>query len=131
MNEDDRDIVEFTDEEGNSILLEVLDTFFYNGEEFAVLADAIDEDEEAALCGECGQSDESGEGCACGCCGCGTAEGDDEEEGEDVYLMKIVPSTSEDGEEMEEFVPVEDDDLMEKLIEIVQTRFGEDDEDDE
>ena len=31
----------------------------------------------------------------------------------------------------EEFVPVEDDDLMEKLIEIVQTRFGEDDEDDE
>ena len=45
--------------------------------------------------------------------------------------MKIVPSTSEDGEEMEEFVPVEDDDLMEKLIEIVQTRFGEDDEDDE
>ena len=45
--------------------------------------------------------------------------------------MKIVPSTNEDGEEMEEFVPVEDDDLMEKLIEIVQTRFGEDDEDDE
>ena len=130
MNEDDRDIVEFTDEEGNSILLEVLDTFFYNGEEFAVLADAIDEDEEAALCGECGQSDESGEGCACGCCGCGTAEGE-EDEGEDVYLMKIVPSTSEDGEEMEEFVPVEDDDLMEKLIEIVQTRFVEDDEDDE
>lgn len=131
MNEDERDIVEFTDEEGNSILLEVLDTFFYNGEEFAVLADAIDEDEEAALCGECGQPDESGEGCACGCCGCGAAEGDEEDEGEDVYLMKIVPSTNEDGEEMEEFVPVEDDDLMEKLIEIVQTRFGEDDEDDE
>ena len=132
MNEDERDIVEFTDEEGNSILLEVLDTFFYNGEEFAVLADAIDEDEEAALCGECATGDESGEGCACGCCGCGTAEGEDgEDEGEDVYLMKIVPSTSEDGEEMEEFVPVEDDDLMEKLIEIVQTRFGEDDEDEE
>lgn len=132
MNEDERDIVEFTDEEGNSILLEVLDTFFYNGEEYAVLADALDEDEEAALCGECEQGDESGEGCACGCgCACGAAEGDDEEEGEDVYLMKIVPSTSEDGEEMEEFVPVEDDDLMEKLIEIVQTRFGEDGEDEE
>ena len=42
--------------------------------------------------------------------------------------MKIVTSTNEEGEEMEEFIPVEDDDLMEKLIEIVQTRFGEDDE---
>ena len=121
MNEEDRDIVEFTDEEGNSILLEVLDTFYYNGEEFAVLADYVEDEEddgETAAC-DCAQS----EGCAC-CGGC--SEGD--EEGEDVYLMKIVTSTNEEGEEMEEFIPVEDDDLMEKLIEIVQTRFGEDDE---
>ena len=45
--------------------------------------------------------------------------------------MKIETSTDENGEEIEEFVPVEDDSLVEKLIEIVQTRFSEDDEDDE
>ena len=39
--------------------------------------------------------------------------------------------TDENGEEIEEFVPVEDDSLVEKLIEIVQTRFSEDDEDDD
>ena len=63
MNEEDRDIVEFTDEEGNSILLEVLDTFYYNGEEFAVLADYVEDEEddgETAAC-DCAQS----EGCAC------------------------------------------------------------------
>ena len=37
MNEEERDIVEFEDEDGNTLLLEVLDTFYYNGEEFAVL----------------------------------------------------------------------------------------------
>lgn len=117
MNEDDRDLVEFTDEEGNSITLEVLDTFFYNGEEFAVLADADEEACECA-CEECAGEHE--EGCECEEC-----------EGEDIYLMKIETSTDENGEKIEEFVPVEDDSLVEKLIEIVQTRFSEDDEDDE
>lgn len=116
MHEEDRDIVEFIDEEGGSIELEVIDTFFYNGEEFAVLVDA----EEGCDCGceEC-DHEEHEEGCDCGC------------EGEDVYLMKIIPGTDENGEEIEEFVPVEDDDLMEKLIEVVQTRFMEDDEEEE
>lgn len=121
MNEEDRDIVEFTDEDGNSILLEVIDTFFYNGEEFAVLADFVEDEEgDETGCAACAQGEASEEACAC-CGGC-------DDEGEDVYLMKIVGTTGEDGEEMEEFIPVEDDDLMEKLIEIVQTRFGEDDE---
>ena len=44
--------------------------------------------------------------------------------------MKIETSTDENGEEIEEFIPVEDS-LMEALIEIVQTRFLEDDEEDE
>ena len=64
---EERDIVEFTDEQGNTLLLEVMDYFFYNGEE------------------------------------------------------------------MEEFVPP-DEALMEKLIQVVRTRFVEDedaDEDDE
>ena len=34
---EERDVVEFTDDEGNTILLEVMDYFFYNGEEFAAL----------------------------------------------------------------------------------------------
>ena len=41
--------------------------------------------------------------------------------------MKVVES-EEDGEEMESFVPVEDDDLLEKLIEVVQADFEADDE---
>ena len=33
MQQEDRDIVEFSDEDGNKLLLEVMDYFFYNGEE--------------------------------------------------------------------------------------------------
>jgi len=92
---EERDVVEFVDDEGNTLLLEVMDYFFYNGEEFAALCDAKDEDDEG------------------------------------VYIMKINSFTDENGEEMEEFVPPEEE-LMEKLISIVQTRFdGEDDEDEE
>lgn len=44
--------------------------------------------------------------------------------------MKINAFTDENGEEMEEFVPPEEE-LMEKLIAVVRTRFSEDDEGDE
>ena len=97
---EERDVVEFVDDEGNTLLLEVMDYFFYNGEEFAALCDAKEDGE--------------------------TAEDDDA-----VYIMKINSFTDENGEEMEEFVPPEEE-LMEKLISVVRTRFGEeDDEDDE
>ena len=95
---EERDIVEFTDEEGNTLLLEVMDYFFYNGEEFAALCDANEEKND---------SDDA-----------------------PVYIMKINAFTDENGEEMEEFVPPAEE-LMEKLIQIVQTRFGEDDDEDE
>ena len=52
---------------------------------------------------------------------------DEEEEAVNLYIMKVVES-EEDGEEMESFVPVEDDDLLEKLIEVVQADFEADDE---
>ena len=42
--------------------------------------------------------------------------------------MKVVSTTNEDGEEMEEFIPPEDS-LLEQLIEVVQTRFTEDGDD--
>ena len=107
MQQEDRDIVEFSDEDGNKLLLEVMDYFFYNGEEYAVLCDA---DEEACDC--------SCEDDACEC--------DDECE-HTVYIMKVVSTVSEDGEEMEEFIPP-DEALLDQLIEVVQTRFTEDDD---
>ena len=93
---EERDVVEFVDDEGNTLLLEVMDYFFYNGEEFAALCDAKEDGE--------------------------TAEDDA------VYIMKINSFTDENGEEMEEFIPPEDS-LLEQLIEVVQTRFTEDDDD--
>jgi len=91
---EERDVVEFVDDEGNTLLLEVMDYFFYNGEEFAALQDAKDEDDDG------------------------------------VYIMKINSFTDENGEEMEEFVPPEEE-LMEKLIAIVNTRFGDGEDEDE
>lgn len=39
------------------------------------------------------------------------------------YVMKVVPLEDEDGEDMEEFVPVEDE-LMDQLINVVESTFG-------
>lgn len=40
------------------------------------------------------------------------------------YVMKVQPLPDEDGEEMEEFVPV-DEDLMEQLILVVEATYDE------
>ena len=104
--QDERDIVVFTDDEGNDFELEVMDYFFYNGQEYAVLSDA-DAEGEACGCEECAHDHDECDDEECGC-------GDQE-----VYIMKI--EQMED--DMEEFVPVEDDALLEKLIAIVQRRF--------
>lgn len=99
--QDERDIVVFTDDEGNDFELEVMDYFFYNGEEFAALCDAKEN------------------------------PSDDDPDDDPVYIMKINAFTDENGEEMEEFVPP-DEALMEKLIQVVRTRYVEGaDEDDE
>jgi len=97
---EERDIVEFTDDQGNTLLLEVMDYFFYNGEEFAALCDAKED------------------------------PADDDPDDDAVYIMKINSFTDENGEEMEEFVPPEDE-LMEKLIQVVRTRFGDEDDEEE
>ncbi len=110
--DDQPDIVEGTDEEGNKVLLQVMEYFFYNGEEYVVLGAAEDSEEEA--CEECE---------ACGC-------EDGHEHETDLYIMKVLTSTEENGEEVEEFVPV-DEDLMDKLIQVVQTNFSEEDEDED
>ncbi len=94
---EERDIVECTDDAGNTLLLEVIRYFFYDGEEFAALCEA--------------KEDPS-----------------DEDLAEDpIYIMKINAFTDENGEEMEEFVPPEEE-LMERLIQFVRIRLTEDDE---
>jgi hypothetical protein len=101
--EEERDIVVFTDDDGNEIEMDVVDYFDYEGQEYAVLMDLGAE----------------GEACAC----------DDEEceccSDQDVYIMKIVTNG-----DMEEFLPV-DDDIMDKLIPIVEERLFGDDEEEE
>ena len=97
---DERDVVEFTDDDGNTMLLEVMDYFFYNGQEFAAFCDAEED----------------------------SAENDPDSK--PVYIMKVNSYTDENGEDMEEFVPPEEE-LMEKLIQIVHTRFTDDGEEDD
>lgn len=125
--QEERDIVVFSDDDGNDFEMEVMDYFFYNGQEYAVLMDAKPE-EEGCGCGcghdhdhDHGHDHEHGEDCDC------------EGAPQDVYIMKV----TQVGDDMEEFVPVEEG-LMDELITIVQTRFdadfddeGLDEEDDE
>lgn len=129
MSEDERlDVIEGTDEDGNKLLLEVVKYFFYNGDEYVLLCECDDE----CACEECACEDET---CQCSeitdACACGEACECDEcdECGEEaLYVMRVVPSKDEDGEDIEEFVPV-DPALMEKLIEVVRTNFNEEDDD--
>ena len=98
------DVIEMTDEEGNTILFSIIDYFFYNGEEYAILTDSNDED---------------------------TTDADAEDEGIACYVMKIVATTDESGEELEEFVPVEDQALEAKLMEIASMKLNSDEEADD
>ena len=99
--DEELDLVVFEDDEGNEITMEVLDYFFYEGKEYALLAE-VDEDGE------------------CGCDEC------DEEHQRDALHLEVVAV----GDDQEEFVPVAEE-LADKLIEIVQNGLFEDDEDDE
>jgi uncharacterized protein YrzB (UPF0473 family) len=99
-DESSEDLIQMTDEEGNTLLFKILDYFFYNGEEYAILTDSNDED---------------------------TADADQV----DCYVMKIVPTTSETGEELEEFVPVEDQKLETKLMEIATLKLQDDEQADD
>ncbi len=110
MYEDEElDFIEGVDEDGNKVVLQVLEYFFYNGEEYVVLTDADEE-----CCGDC-------EGCAsCESCHAEEIDVNDVPE-ENLYIMKVNTFT-ENGEEMEEFVPV-DENLMDSLVQVVKTRF--------
>ena len=89
------DTIIFEDEDGNEYEFEVRDYFFYNGDEYALLT-------------EVGQ--------------------EEDENGEEAIICKVESFTGEDGEEDEEFVLVEDEELAAKLIEIANTRIEGDEE---
>ena len=86
MNGMEADIIDFEDEEGNVIPFEVIDYLFYNGEEYALLVEVTEEDEEA--------------------------------DRQECIVCQVVAETEEDGEETESFVPVEDETLAQKLVDI-------------
>ena len=118
--EQDFGVIEGTDEDGNKVLLQVLDYFFYNGEEYAILTDV--EDEDTCECDACSDHEHDDH---CQCDDCADEETDNEEI--TCYIMKVITSTEEDGEEVEEFVPV-DDALEAKLIEVATTKLSAEDD---
>lgn len=113
------DVIEMTDDEGNTTLFEIVDYFFYNGEEYAILTESGDE--EPCDCEACASQQETVVQCA---------QGDEAEEQEEItcYIMKVVQSVDDDGEEIEEFVPVEDQALEAKLMDIANTKLNADDD---
>lgn len=121
-DEEQNDLITGTDEDGNEVTLQILDYFFYNGEEYAILTDAVEDD---CDCAECEDEHDHEHGCSCGC------ECDGEHEEITCYIMKVVTSTDENGEEFDDFVPVEDEALEAKLIEVATTKLNEDDEPDD
>jgi len=127
----ERDCVVFQDDDGNELVLDVLDYFFYNGQEYAILADMNGKEAEGCGCGCCHECGEEHEEC-CEHDECCEGECDCEDEETDIYIMKVI--VNED-EEYEEFVPVEDE-LIDEIEAFVQKKLdGEDvdgfDEEDE
>ena len=68
--------------------------FFYNGDEYVLLSDACDVEDEDEI---------------------------------SRYVMKVQPMEGEGNEDMEEFVPV-DEDLMDQLVEVAEATFDVDEE---
>ena len=95
--EEDWDIIEFEGDEGETVRLCVEKYFFYNGDEYVLLSDACDVEDEDEI---------------------------------SRYVMKVQPMEGEGNEDMEEFVPV-DEDLMDQLVEVAEATYDVDDEDEE
>ena len=95
---EDDDLVIFETEDGEEMTFGIEDYFFYNGEEYALLADVNADSEE------------------------------DDEEGISCIVCKVTTEEDENGEEQDVFTPVEDEDLAEKLFQIAMTKIEEDDD---
>ena len=110
--DDELDLVVFEDDAGNEITMEVLDYFFYEGQEYAMLTDYKEEKDDE--CANCENQD---------CESCDAQE--------EVIIMKVVPV----GEDEEEFIPV-DEELGAKLVEMIENgafddEFVDDEDEDE
>ena len=105
MENEELDLVVFKDDDDNEITLEVLDYFFYEGEEYAMLTE-YDPDSACSAC-----EAENCEGC------------DKEEDKVDVTFMKVVPV----GDDEEEFLPI-DEKLANILLNMVNSNGDGDDE---
>lgn len=58
-------------------------------------------------------------------------ENESEEEGQECIVCKVVAETEEDGDETETFVPVEDEKLAQKLIDIFNTKLADEEKEEE
>ena len=96
-NQEEWDIIELEGDDGSPIRLCVERYFFYNGDEYVLLSDACDVEDEAEV---------------------------------SRYVMKVQPMEGEGNEDMEEFVPV-DEDLMDQLISVVEATFDSEDDEEE
>lgn len=106
--QDERDFLTLTDDDGNEINFEVLRFFFYNGEEYAMVAEA--EEGCGCDCEDCHEGHECHEeGCDCGC---------DECEPLEVFFMKVEAVD----EENEEFTFV-DEELSQKLLAVIEAEY--------
>ena len=93
MSEDERlDIIEGIDEDGNRLLLTVEKYFFYNGEEYVLLRQVEEEAQPA------------------------------DPDRQTLFVMRVAVSTDEDGEEIEDFEPV-DEELAQRLIPVIRERI--------
>ena len=97
---EEKDIVVFVDEDDNEIEMEVFNYFYYNGKEYAVMAEVS----------ECNCP--SPEECTC--------------EPVEIMFAEVIPVDGD--EENVEFMPVEDEDLADKLFEIISSDMNEDEE---
>ena len=96
-NQEEWDIIELEGDDGEPIRLCVERYFFYNGDEYVLLSDACDVEDEDEI---------------------------------SRYVMKVQPVEGEGNEDMEEFVPV-DEDLMDQLVEIAEAIYDTADGDEE
>lgn len=107
--DEERDIVVFENDDGNELTMEVLDYLCYEGKEYALLTELV---ENAEACESCDAED---------CNGCASQR--------EAFIMEVRPV----GDDQEEFVPIEEE-LAEKLIDIFENsdfdEMYEDDEDD-
>lgn len=98
MNYMEEDIIDFEDEDGNVIPFAVIDYVFYNGEEYALLTEVTDEEEE---------------------------------ENQECIVCRVAAETEENGEETESFIPVEDESLAQKLVDIFNTKLADEEKEEE